>query len=74
MNLDVFSRSLFSKANEAYTALQGNLAVSQTADGAIVKLVDRIATSPLMEERRASLLSLKALARDWKAVSGLLVS
>jgi hypothetical protein len=69
MNLDLFSRSLLSNASAAYTALQGNLAATQNANDTISKLVDRLDNAPLMEDRRASLLSLKALARDWKAVS-----
>lgn len=70
MNLDLFSRSILSNASAAYTALQGNLAATQTANDTIDKLVDRLQNGQLMEDRRASLLGLKALARDWKAVSG----
>lgn len=81
MNLDLFSRSLLSNASSVYTALQGNLGATQTAQDTISKLVKRVDAEPALsgqggegegvtiEERRASLLSLKALARDWKKVS-----
>ncbi|KAL7413626.1 p115 like vesicle tethering protein [Mrakia frigida] len=71
MNLDLFSRSLLSNASSVYTALQGNLGATQTAQDTIRKLVVKIDESQAgeavtVEERRASLLSLKALGRDWK--------
>lgn len=74
MNLDLFSRSLLSNASSVYTALQGNLGATQTAQDTIRKLVVKIDESQAgeavtVEERRASLLSLKALGRDWKEVS-----
>jgi len=75
MNLDLFSRSLLSNASSVYTALQRNIgSTTQTAQDTIEKLVKKIDESSegagvTVEERRASLLSLKALGRDWKKVS-----
>ncbi|CDZ98747.1 protein transporter [Phaffia rhodozyma] len=64
--MDLFSRSFLTNATAAYSALQGNLAATQTPNDTITKLVDRLANATLAEDRRASLLALKALARDLK--------
>lgn len=64
--MDLFSRSFLTNASAAYTALQGNLAATQTPDDTISKLVDRLEHAHQSEDRRASLLALKALARDCK--------
>jgi hypothetical protein len=69
MNFDMFSRSLISNASSVYTTLQGNLGATQTAQDTIDKLVRKINEEGVpVEERRAGVLSLKALARDWKQV------
>ena len=70
MNFDMFSRSLISNASSVYTTLQGNLGATQTAQDTIDKLVRKINEEGVpTDERRAGVLSLKALARDWKQVS-----
>lgn len=72
MNLNSFSQQLFSSASSAYSALQGNAAAKQTANETIVKLVERVRSSAAEggEGKRASLVALKSLARDWKADVG----
>jgi hypothetical protein len=40
-----------------------------SAADTIDKLCDRLGNSTLVEDRRAALLGLKGLSRDWKAVS-----
>lgn len=72
MNLNAFSQQLFSSASSAYSALQGNAAAKQTANETIVKLVERVHSSAAEggEGKRASLVGLKSLARDWKADVG----
>jgi hypothetical protein len=72
MNLNAFSQQLFSSASSAYSALQGNAAAKQTANETIAKLVERVQTSAAEggEGKRASLVGLKSLARDWKADVG----
>lgn len=61
--------SLFgSRLSSAYNSLRGELGVPQTATDTIDKLVDRIQTSPAVEDRRTAVLGLKGLSRDWKEV------
>lgn len=61
--------SLFgSRLSSAYNSLRGDLGAPQTATDTIEKLVDRIQTSPAVEDRRTAVLGLKGLSRDWKAV------
>lgn len=38
----------------------------QSAEGTIDKLVDRLLNGQRLEDRRAALLGLKGLSRDWK--------
>lgn len=69
-NFGAFGQNLFASASSAYTALQGNAAAKQTANETVVKLVERVQTgsSDGGEGKRASIVGLKSLARDWKAV------
>jgi hypothetical protein len=62
--------SLFSSARltSAYTALRGELGAPQTATDTIDKLVERIQTAALVEDRRTAVLGLKGLSRDWREV------
>ncbi len=63
--------SLFSnRLSSAYNQLRGDLGAPQTAGDTIGKLVERIQTSPAVEDRRTAVLGLKGLSRDWKEVSG----
>ncbi|KAI8380584.1 p115 like vesicle tethering protein [Choanephora cucurbitarum] len=55
--MDFFSRG--------YTALRGERGQPQSADETIEKLADCLETATLLEDRRAGVLSLKGLARDW---------
>lgn len=62
--------SIFStKLSSAYNQLRGDLGAPQTATDTIQKLVERIQTSPEVEDRRTAVLGLKGLSRDWKEVS-----
>ncbi|KAL1411603.1 Vesicle-mediated ER to Golgi transport protein [Vanrija albida] len=64
--------SLFgTRFSSAVTALRGELsAAPQTANETITKLVDKIQTSPSVDDRRTAVLGLKGLSRDWKAEVG----
>jgi hypothetical protein len=59
--MDFFSRG--------YTALRGDRGQPQSADETIEKLADCLETATLLEDRRAGVLSLKGLVRDWPEVS-----
>ncbi|KAJ1550700.1 Vesicle-mediated ER to Golgi transport protein, partial [Nowakowskiella sp. JEL0078] len=48
----------------SYQALKGDKGTSQSVTATVDKLCDRIQTATLLEDRRASVLSLKSLARD----------
>ncbi|KAI7897457.1 p115 like vesicle tethering protein [Cokeromyces recurvatus] len=48
-----------------YTALRGDRGQPQSADETIEKLADCLETATLLEDRRAGVLSLKGLVRDW---------
>lgn len=57
--------------SSAVTALRGELsAAPQTATDTITKLVEKIQTSPQVDDRRTAVLGLKGLSRDWKAEVG----
>lgn len=57
--------------SSAVTALRGELsAAPQTANETITKLVDKIQTSPSVDDRRTAVLGLKGLSRDWKVEVG----
>lgn len=58
---------LFSRARAGYAALAAP-GQPQTAVDTIDKLNDRLANGEHMEERKAALLGIKGLSRDWKAV------
>ncbi|GMK57887.1 hypothetical protein CspeluHIS016_0407210 [Cutaneotrichosporon spelunceum] len=64
--------SLFgARFSSAVTALRGELsAAPQTANDTISKLVEKIQTSPQVDDRRTAVLGLKGLSRDWKAEVG----
>ncbi|KAJ3167303.1 Vesicle-mediated ER to Golgi transport protein [Geranomyces variabilis] len=53
-----------------YTALRGDKGVEQTGGETVHKLCDRVQNSTLLEDRRAAVLGLKGLARDWKLEVG----
>ncbi|PHZ11501.1 uncharacterized protein RHIMIDRAFT_238935 [Rhizopus microsporus ATCC 52813] len=55
--MDFFSRG--------YIALRGERGQPQSADETIEKLADCLETATLLEDRRAAVLSLKGLVRDW---------
>ncbi|CAD6572881.1 MAG: hypothetical protein TREMPRED_000676, partial [Tremellales sp. Tagirdzhanova-0007] len=57
---------LGSRLTLAYNSLRGELGVPQTATDTIEKLVERIQTSPAVEDRRTAVLGLKGLSRDWR--------
>jgi len=56
--------------SRTYSALQGPAGVPQTAEETIGKLADRLSQNTLLGDRRAAVLSLKGLSRDWKADVG----
>ena len=64
--------------SQTYVALRGPTGAPQTASDTISRLSDRLSPSTLLADRRASVLSLKGLARDCKqdvgdgALTGLL--
>ncbi|KAJ3376765.1 Vesicle-mediated ER to Golgi transport protein, partial [Lobulomyces angularis] len=49
-----------------YNAIRGDKGETQDGVEVINKIVDRISNSTLLEDRRASVLTLKGLAKDWK--------
>ncbi|EJT45264.1 transporter [Trichosporon asahii var. asahii CBS 2479] len=59
------------RLSSAVTQLRGELsAAPQTANDTITKLVEKIQTSPQVDDRRTAVLGLKGLSRDWKADVG----
>lgn len=56
-----------------YASLVGPTGLPQSASDTIDRLCDRLANTPNVEDKRAALLGLKGLSRDWKGV-GLLRS
>jgi hypothetical protein len=59
---------MFSTLARGYNSLQQS-AAPQSAASTIDKLCDRLLNQDSLEERRAALLGLKGLSRDWKSVS-----
>lgn len=66
--LSSFATSVTKSASESYNQLRGPAGAPQSASETIDKLCDRLANATLVEDRRAALLGLKGLSRDWKAV------
>jgi hypothetical protein len=63
--------SLFSsKLTSAYTALRGDLGTPQSPTSTIDKLVDRIQTSPSVDDRRTAVLGLKGCIREFREIVG----
>lgn len=58
---------MFSTLARGYNSLQQS-AQPQTPIATIDKLCDRLLNNDSLQERRAALLSLKGLSRDWKSV------
>lgn len=56
-----------------YTALRGEKGQPQSVDDTVEKLADCLETATLLEDRRAAVLSLKGLVRDYPAVSRLVL-
>ncbi|GJE97549.1 p115 like vesicle tethering protein [Phanerochaete sordida] len=56
--------------SQTYIALRGPQGAPQTAEDAIARLSDRLSPATLLADRRAAVLSLKGLARDWRADIG----
>lgn len=57
--------------SSAVTALRGELsAPPQTANETITRLVEKIQTSPQVDDRRTAVLGLKGLSREYKADVG----
>ncbi|EGO26144.1 hypothetical protein SERLADRAFT_447399 [Serpula lacrymans var. lacrymans S7.9] len=52
--------------SQTYIALRGPTGAPQTASETITKLSDRLSPGTLLADRRAAVLSLKGLTRDWK--------
>jgi hypothetical protein len=49
-----------------YSALKG--APAQTGEDTIEKLVSQVANCTLLQDRRAAVMGLKGMSRDWKLV------
>lgn len=56
--------------SQTYIALRGPTGAPQSAADTISRLSDRLSPATLLADRRAAVLSLKGLARDWKADVG----
>jgi hypothetical protein len=56
--------------SQTYVALRGPTGIPQTATDTIARLSDRLSPATLLADRRAAVLSLKGLSRDWKAAVG----
>src|SRR4051812_20825443 len=55
--------------SKGYTAIVGSTTgPAQTLDDTVSKLTDRLASATLAEDRRASVLALKGLAKDYRKV------
>jgi hypothetical protein len=54
---------------QGYNKLKGPKGQEQQGEDTIIKLCDQLNNCTLVEDRRAAILSLKGLARDWKLVS-----
>ncbi|CAK5281972.1 unnamed protein product [Mycena citricolor] len=52
--------------SQTYVALRGPTGAPQSATETIARLSDRLSPATLLADRRAAVLSLKGLARDWK--------
>jgi hypothetical protein len=63
-----FANNIGKQAATGYNQLRGPNGAPQSATDTIDKLCDRLANGTLVEDRRAALLGLKGLSRDWKAV------
>lgn len=59
---------MFSTLRAGYNSLQASTQ-PQSATSTIDKLCERLLNSQQREDRRAALLALKGLSRDWKSVS-----
>lgn len=66
--LSSIASSVSKTATSSYKQLQGPTGVKQSASETIDKLVDRLANGTHVEDRRAALLGLKGLSRDWRGV------
>lgn len=62
---------MFSSLRAGYNSLQAS-AQPQSAGQTIDRLCERLLDSEHREDRRAALLALKGLSRDWKTVSTVL--
>lgn len=63
--------SLFSsRLTSAYTALRGDLGHPQSPQETIDKLVERIQTSPSVDDRRTAVLGLKGCIREYRDLVG----
>lgn len=58
--MDFFSRS--------YKGLLGEKGQPQSVEDTVAKLVDRASNSTLLEDRRAAILGLKGLSREYRQV------
>jgi intracellular protein transport protein USO1 len=56
--------------SSTYSAIRGPTGTTQSADDAIGKLADRLSQSTQLPDRRAAVLSLKGMSRDWRAKVG----
>lgn len=56
--------------NQTYFALRGPQETPQSPDETITRLADRLAQSTQLEDRRAALLALRGLSRDYRAELG----
>jgi len=56
--------------SQTYVALRGPTGAPQTASETIRRLCDRLSPATLLADRRAAVLSLKGLTKDWKADVG----
>lgn len=65
-----YLQSQVTNLTSTYKALQGEAGQTQSATAAIDKLCDRLNKSESSEERRAALLSIKGLSRDYKLEAG----
>ncbi|KAL8283699.1 hypothetical protein RQP46_005494 [Phenoliferia psychrophenolica] len=61
---------MFQGLARGYVALRGDTGQPQSASDTIDKLCDRLLNGSQLEDRRAALLGLKGLSRDWKSDVG----
>ncbi|CAG8626774.1 9655_t:CDS:10, partial [Funneliformis mosseae] len=68
--IDAFRIIIFFCSSRGYRELLGEKGQPQSAEDTVIKLVDRASNSTLLEDRRAAILGLKGLSREYRQEVG----